>query len=339
MRTLYALLCLFTLAILAGCDNSPQQVNVYSARKEELIKPLLDQFAEESGIQVNLITGKADALMERIKSEGEFSPADLLITVDAGRLHRAREPGHLSKIDSRTLDERVPATLRDPDGYWYGLSVRARVIVYAPDRVDPAALASYQGLTDEQWQGRICIRSSDNIYNQSLVASLIAHDGAEATEAWARGVVANMARDPVGGDRDQIRAVAAGECDLAVVNTYYLGMMLTSDDQAERDVAAQVAVFWPNQASTGTHINVSGAGIPPHAPNREAALKLLGFLLSDQSQAWYARTNFEYPVRSNISVNDTLNSWGEFRQDELPLVKLGELNAEAVRLLDRAGWK
>ena len=339
MRTLYALLCLIALGLMAGCDKPPEEVNVYSARKEELIKPLLDQFAEESGIQVNLITGKADALLERIKSEGEFSPADLLVTVDAGRLHRAREAGLLSPINSQTLNALVPETLRDPDGYWYGLSVRARVVVYAPDRVDPANLATYQELTDEQWQGRICIRSSGNIYNQSLAASLIAHDGAEATEAWAQGMVANMARDPVGGDRDQIKAVAAGECDLAVVNTYYLGMMLTSDDDAERAVAEQVAVFWPNQATTGTHINVSGAGIPPHAPNREAALKLLAFLLSDSAQAWYAQTNFEYPVRPDIAVSDTLEAWGDFRQDDLPLVKLGELNPEAVRVMDRAGWK
>lgn len=339
MRSIYALLCLFSVLILTGCEKPAQEVNVYSARNEELIKPLLDRFSAETGIQVNLITAKADALMERMISEGEHSPADLLITVDAGRLHRAQQAGLLSSIQDPTLNDLVPARLRDSNGDWYGLSVRARVIIYAPDRVDASNLNSYQSLTDEQWQGRICIRSSGNIYNQSLAAGMIAHDGAEATESWARGIVANMARDPVGGDRDQIRAVAAGECDVAVINTYYLGMMLTGDDEEQRQIAEQVAVFWPNQASTGTHINVSGAGIPVHAPNRDAALQLLTFLLNNESQQWYAETNLEYPVRGDIPVSSTLSAWGDFTQDELPLVKLGELNAEAVRVMDRAGWK
>ena len=333
------LLLLAATVLITGCSQPPEQVNVYSARKEALIKPLLDQFSADTGIEVNLVTAKADALLERLKAEGEHSPADLLITVDAGRLHRAREADVLQPVANDTLAQRVPERLRDPDGFWYGLSVRARVIVYAPDRVDASLLDSYESLTDEQWRGRICIRSSNNIYNQSLVASLIAHHGEEAITEWARGMVANMARDPVGGDRDQIKAVAAGECDLAVVNTYYLAMMANDEDPATRAVADSVAVFWPNQGDRGTHINVSGAGVTANAPNPENAIRLLEFLTSETAQQWYAETNHEYPVKSSIAVSEQLQAWGEFRQDGLNLAKLGELNAAAVKAMDRAGWQ
>lgn len=338
MRTLSIMLLAMTV-LVTGCSNAPDEVNVYSARKEALIKPLLDQFSADTGIQVNLVTGSADALLERLKAEGEHSPADVLITVDAGRLHRAREAGLLQPVTSDMLSQRVPAALRDPVGHWYGLSVRSRVIVYAPSRVDASQLQSYESLADEQWQGRICIRSSDNIYNQSLVASLIAHNGVDATENWARALVANMARDPVGGDRDQINAVAAGECDLAVVNTYYLAMMASDEDPATRAVAESVAVFWPNQSGRGAHINVSGAGITTHAPNPDNALQLITFLTSDSAQQWYAERNHEYPVRDGIPVSEQLQAWGAFEKDALNLTRLGELNAEAVKVMDRAGWQ
>ena len=325
--------------LVTGCSQPPEQVNVYSARKEALIKPLLDQFSADTGITVNLVTAKADALLERLKAEGEHSPADLLITVDAGRLHRAKQAGVLQPLTDSTLEQRIPATLRDPEGFWYGLSVRARVIVYAPERVDAGQLESYESLADEQWRGRICIRSSDNIYNQSLVASLIAHNGEQATEDWARAMVANMARDPVGGDRDQIKAVAAGECDLAVVNTYYLAMMASDDDPATRAVAESVAVFWPNQDERGVHINVSGAGLTAHAANRDNARQLLTFLTSDTAQQWYAERNHEYPAVEGIRVSEQLQGWGTFSQDDLNLSQLGELNADAVKVMDRAGWQ
>ena len=325
--------------VLAGCGSPKEEVNVYSARKEALIKPLLDRYTEQTGVTVNLITGSADALVERMKAEGEHSPADLLVTVDAGRLYRAQQEDLLAPTRSDELDRQVPPALREPEGPWFGLSVRGRVIVYAPDRVDPANLSTYEALADEQWADRICIRSSDNIYNQSLVASLIAHDGEAATQQWAEGLVANMARDPVGGDRDQIKAVAAGECDLAVVNTYYLGMMQAAEDAATRDIGNRMAVFWPNQDSRGAHVNISGAGVATNAPNPDKAVELLEFLVSDESQQWYAETNHEYPVRPGVPVSERLRSWGEFKQDDLPLVKLGELNAEAVKVMDRAGWK
>ncbi|ASK33007.1 Fe(3+) ABC transporter substrate-binding protein (plasmid) [Alcanivorax sp. N3-2A] len=337
MRSLLFLSPLFALFLVAGCGNESEEVNVYSARKEALIKPLLERFTEQTGVKVNLITGNADALVERIKAEGEHSPADLLLTTDAGRLYRADQAALLASTDNAVLEDAVPAELRDPQGRWFGLSVRARVIVYAPDRVESAQLSSYEGLADPRWRGRLCVRSSDNIYNQSLVASLIAHDGAEATETWARGLVANLARNPVGGDRDQIKAVVAGECDLALVNTYYLAMMQA--DPQSQETASRVAVFWPNQDGRGTHINISGAGVTRDAPNRDHAVRLLEFLVSDEAQRWYADANHEYPVRATVPASDRLSSWGDFKADTLPLVKLGELNGEAVRVMDRAGWR
>lgn len=315
------------------------EVNLYSARKEALIKPLLDRFSAETGIEVNLVTGKDDALLERLKSEGANSPADLFITADAGRLHRAKVAGVLQAVASETLDAAIPAHLRDPDGQWFGLSQRARPIFYALDRVKPEALSTYEDLADPKWKGRICIRSSDNIYNQSLVASMIASDGEAATEEWAKGFVANFAQPPQGGDRDQIKAAAAGVCDVAVANTYYYGMMLNGNDEAQREAAAKVAIFWPNQDGRGTHVNVSGVGLTVAAKNRDNAVKLMEFLVSPESQEWYASVNHEYPVREGVNWSETLDSWGEFKADTLNLSKLGEYNPAAVMLMDRAGWR
>ncbi|KAA6183420.1 Fe(3+) ABC transporter substrate-binding protein [Thiohalocapsa marina] len=320
-----------------------EEVNLYSARKEDLIRPLLDRFTDATGIQVNLVTGKADALLQRLRSEGVNSPADLLLTVDAGNLHRAKEAGVTQAITSDALTTAIPASYRDPQGHWYGLSLRARPILYVKGRVDPAELSTYEALAAPEWKGRICIRSSSNIYNQSLVASMITANGADATEAWARALVANMARPPKGGDRDQIKAAAAGQCDLAVANTYYLAGMLESDDPAEREPALQMAIFWPNQPGQGdgrgTHVNVSGAAVTKAARNRDAAIRLMEFLVSPESQAWYAEANGEYPVVESIDVSPVLAKWGRFKADTLTLDQLGALNGEAVRLMDRAGWK
>ena len=316
------------------------EVNVYSARQEALIKPLLDKFTEQTGIETNLITAKAAALQTRMQNEGRNTPADLFITVDAGNLHRAKEAGLLQKIGDTELSSTVAENLRDSDDYWVGLSKRARVIFYAPDRVDPSELSTYEALTDAKWKGRICIRSSSNIYNQSLVASMIADNGIEATEQWARGIVANMARPPSGGDRDQIKAAAAGMCDIAVSNTYYYGAMLNHEsDSSQVEAANKVAVFWPNQEGRGTHINVSGAGISKYSKNRDNAIKLMKFLLSDESQQWYAAVNHEFPVIDSVAKSKTVASWGNFKSDDLNLSRLGDLNAEAVKAMDRAGWK
>ncbi len=330
---------IFFLSANPETASADTEVNLYSARKEELIKPLLDRFTKQTAIRVNLVTGDADALLKRLQSEGINSPADVLITTDAGRLYRARELGVTQPVESPSLDRAVPASYRDPDGHWYGLSVRARPILYVIGEVDPAELSTYEALAERKWNKRICIRSSGNIYNQSLVASLIAADGAEKTEAWAKGLVANLARPPAGGDRDQILAAAAGQCDLAVANTYYLAGMLTSGDARQREAASKMAIFWPNQDGRGTHVNISGAAVTRSARNKDAALRLLEFLTSDESQTWYAQANGEYPLRTGLAVSETLAAWGEFKADDLNLARLGELNAEAVRLMDRAGWK
>jgi iron(III) transport system substrate-binding protein len=333
-------LFLFTaLTVVLSSLAQAAEVNIYSARKEALIKPLLDEFSAKTGIEVNLVTGKADALLSRLQSEGRNTPADVFITVDAGRLHRAKEAGVLQTISDPQIEAAVPANLRDADGQWIGLSQRARVIFYAKDRVDPSELSTYEALADPKWKGRICIRSSNNIYNQSLVASLIAAHGEEEVEEWARGLVANMARPPRGGDRDQIKAVAAGECDLAVANTYYYGKMLTGDDAGQKAAAEQVALFWPNQNGRGAHVNVSGAGVTRHAKNPDAAIELLRFLVSPEAQSWYAEVNFEYPVREGVEESELLASWGDFKADNLNLSTLGEYNAAAVMLMDRAGWR
>ncbi len=329
---LFGLLCLTGTPALA-------EVNVYSARQEALIKPILDRFSEETGIAVNLVTGSGDALLTRLRSEGRNSPADLLLTVDAGRLYRAQEAGVLQSVESELLQQAVPAHLRSKENHWFGLSVRARVIAYAPDRVQPEALSTYAALADPKWRQRICVRSSGNIYNQSLVASMLAHDGTEATGEWLEGLVANMARPPQGGDRDQIKAVAAGQCDLALVNSYYYGAMLQSEDSEETAAASKVALFFPNQEGRGTHINVSGAGVTAAAPHKAEAIRLLEFLAGDEAQRWYAERNNEYPVRADIPVSETLAAWGSFKQDQLDVTELGRLNAQAVMAMDRASWK
>ena len=329
----------FAVGVLASAYVSAAEVNVYSARSEELIKPALDRFSEETGIEVNLITESADALIRRIELEGMNSPADVLLTVDAGRLFRAKEAGILASVDSEILNQRIPSAYRDPEGEWYGLSLRSRVIMFDKSRVDASEIARYEDLADPKWQGQVCIRSSGNIYNQSLLASLIEHLGEQATQDWAEGLVANMARRPQGGDRDQIRAVVAGQCKLAVANTYYLAGMLNSSVAADVEVAQQIGVLWPNQADRGAHMNVSGAGVIKTAKNPDEALQLIEFLSDDYAQQWYAEVNNEYSVREDIATSAILQQFGDFKADELNLEVLGRNNAAAVRLADRAGWQ
>jgi len=315
------------------------EVNIYSARKEALIKPLLDKFTEQTGVKVNLVTGKADALLKRLTSEGMNSPADILLTTDAGRLHRAKVAGVTQKIQSKKLESAIPSRYRDPEGHWVGLSLRLRPILYVKDKVDPAEISSYEDLADPKWKGRICIRSSGNIYNQSLVASMIAANGEAATEQWAKGFVGNFARAPKGGDRDQIKAAAAGQCDIAIANTYYLAGMLKSSEQSQVTAAQKIAVFWPNQKTRGAHVNVSGAVLIRSSKNRDNAIELLEFLAGEKAQQWYAETNSEFPARENVAVSEMLKAWGEFKADPLILSRLGELNTKAVMLMDRVGWK
>jgi iron(III) transport system substrate-binding protein len=332
---------LLAIVLVTFCAQSlAAEVNVYSGRKEKLIKPLLDRFTAETGIKTNLVTAKADKLLTRLENEGRNTPADLFITVDAGRLYRAKQAGVLQATTSDVLEKSVPAHLRDPDGQWVGLSRRARVVFYVKDRVDPSELESYEDLASDKWKNRICIRGSSNIYNQSLVASLLAANGPGATQQWAEGLVKNMARPPKGGDRDQIKAAAAGVCDLAVANTYYYGQMLTNkNDPTQVKAAEAMGVFWPNQDGRGAHVNISGAGITKYARNRDNAIKLLEFMVSPESQKWYAEVNYEYPVVESAEVSSLVNSWGDFKADEINPDVLGKNNAEAVRIMDRAGWK
>ncbi|MBV2130152.1 Fe(3+) ABC transporter substrate-binding protein [Arsukibacterium indicum] len=324
-------------ALLGAASAFADEVNIYSARQEELIKPLLDKFSDQTGIKVNLITGKPDELISRLASEGRNSPADILISTDVGRLYRAKQQGVLQSIDSEKLTTAIPEQLRDPAGQWYGLTMRARPIMYIPGKVKPEELSTYADLASPKWRGRICIRSSDNIYNQSMVAGLIAHEGAAAAEQWAKGLVANFARPPRGGDRDQISAAASGVCDIAIANTYYLGGMLADDEQ--RSVAEKVKVFWPDQQGNGVHVNISGAGVAAYAPNKDNAVRLLEYMVTEQAQQWYAETNHEYPVVTGVQASDLLQNMGDFKADKLNLDKLGELNAEAIRVMDRAGWR
>ena len=343
----------FFITLLMFCVSSQaaaSEINVYSARKEALIKPLLDKFSDETNIKINLVTGKADALLKRLETEGENSPADLFITVDAGRLYRATEKGVLRKISSETLNRYVEPKYRDPNGHWYGLSLRSRVIVlskrikenkkFSNIQVNGRLTMSYMQMARPEWKGQICIRSSSNIYNQSLVASMIARLGVKQTEKWAKDFVSNFARAPHGGDRDQIKAVAAGLCNLAVANHYYLAKMLTSKDSDQAMAADQVFLVFPNQETSGAHVNISGAGITRFAPHPDNALKLLEYLVSEAAQSWYAKVNHEYPVRSGVGdLTDELANWGPFAVDSLDLSELGRLNSAALMLMDRVGWQ
>jgi iron(III) transport system substrate-binding protein len=316
-----------------------EQVNLYSARKEALIKPLLDKFTQETGISVNLVTGKADNLITRLKSEGKYSPADLLLTTDVGRLYRAKQQGLTQAIPSSDAIATLPFNLLDEQGHWLGLSMRARPLMVSLEKVDENTIANLEDLIDPQWKGRVCIRSSNNIYNQSMVASLIAQLGETDAQEWVNGLVKNFARPPQGGDTDQIKAVAAGLCDVAIANTYYLAGMLSSKDETTRQQAKKIKVIWPNQADRGAHINISGVALAKNAPNKDAAIKLIDFLLSKESQLWYATTNHEYPVLADIAWSELLQSFGTFKTEQVQLSQLGELNAAAVQMMDRAGWK
>lgn len=338
-RLITVALTLLTL-LLGPVARADSVVNVYSARKEALIKPLLDKFSAQTGIATRLVTAKAGPLLERLRREGRNSPADLFITVDAGRLHQAKAAGLLQPVESAALEAAVPAAYRDPQGLWFGLSLRARPIMYATERVNPDQLSSYLDLADPKWRGRICIRSSSNIYNQSLVASMIAAHGQEATLEWLKGLVRNFARKPAGGDRDQIRAAAAGECDIAIANTYYLARMRNAEaGSADHEAAKAVAVLWPNQDGRGVHVNVSGAGATNAAPNRDNAIRLLEFLVTDEAQAWYGRVNNEYPVKQGVPWSSAVREMGRFKADDLNLAVLGSNNALAVKLMDQAGWQ
>lgn len=327
------------LAGASGLAYADGSVNVYSARHYDSDQAMYDAFTEKTGIEVNVLQGDSDQLIQRIKREGEASPADIMMTVDAGRLWRAEEEGIFAQVDSEVLNERLPESMRHPEGDWFGFSQRVRAIFYNPETIEPEQVDSYEKLADPSLKGKICIRSSNNIYNQSLLASMVEHHGEEGAEEWAQGVVDNMARDPEGGDRDQIKGVASGECDVAVANHYYYVRLLTSDDADEREAAESVQILFPNQDDRGAHVNVGGAGLVKGAPNHDNAVAFLEFLASDEAQELFAVGNHEFPVVEGVAVDEVLGSWGEFKKDEVNVSVLGENNPEAVKIFDRVGWR
>jgi len=315
-------------------------LNLYSARHYQTDEALYANFTKTTGIKINRIEAGDEQLIERLKSEGAMSPADLLLIVDAARLWTAQSLGLFQPVRSKVLEERIPATLRDPDGNWYGFSSRARVIVYNKQTVNPADVATYESLADPKNRNRVCTRSGSHPYNLSLVAAMIAHNGEAKTEEWAKAVVGNMARSPRGGDTDQIKAVAAGECGVALSNSYYYVRLMRSAKPEEREWAAKAGLIWPDQQSYGTHLNISGAGVMKNAPHRENAIRFLEYLSSPEAQGYFANGNNEWPaVRDAVAVNPELESLGKFKSDALPIATLGKNTPAAQKLLDRAGWK
>lgn len=324
---------------LAPAFAQEKVLNLYTSRHYQADEALYENFTKRTGIRINRIEAGEDPLIERMKQEGARSPADVLMTVDAGRLWRAEQAGLFQSVRSKVLEDRVPAALRHPEGLWFGFSMRARPIFYAKGRVDPAGLANYEGLADPRHKGKVCIRSSSNVYNLSLMSAMIVAHGPEKAEAWARAVVANMARAPKGGDTDQLKAVAAGECDIAVANTYYYVRMLKSSRPDDKAAAQKLGLVFPNQQDRGTHVNISGAGVARHAPHRDNAIRFLEYLASDEAQAYFANGNNEYPVAGPVRGNAELAALGDFRKDTLNVSLFGRNQGAAQQAYDRAGWK
>ncbi|CAM3161584.1 Fe(3+) ABC transporter substrate-binding protein [Cupriavidus taiwanensis] len=333
-----AALALLTLPLAAAAQE--KVLNLYTARHYQTDEALYANFTKQTGIKINRIEGQEDPLLERIRNEGANSPADVFITVDIGRLWRAQQAGVFAPVKSKVLESRIPANYRDPNGEWFGFSARGRVIAYNKAAVKAGDVANYEDLADPKWKGKVCTRSSGHVYNLSLVSSLIAHDGEARTEQWARGVAANLARVPKGGDTDQLKAVAAGECDVAIANTYYIARLLKSTKPEDKAVAEKLGVVWPNQSSQGVHMNVSGGGMLKHAPNKEAAVKFLEYLASDEAQRYFADGNNEWPVVKGVKVNNpVLEALGEFKSDAINVAELGKYQPQAQKLVDRAGFK
>jgi iron(III) transport system substrate-binding protein len=357
LKSMIGAILVSSIVILAGCsgvsnnskgsdvlptkvETSPDKVvNLYTDRHYEADQKLFEDFTKEKGIKVNVVSGKSDELLERLVREGKDTQADMFITADAGRLSVAKDKEMLAAVNSTVLSTNIPVNLKDVDSKWFGLTVRARVIVYSKDRVNPKDLSTYEDLTNTKWKGKVLVRPSSNIYNQSLVASFIELKGEEETKKWAEGLVANMAREPKGNDRDQATAIVAGTGDVAIMNTYYLGLMLNSSNQEEVNVANKVGVFFPNQENSGTHVNISGAGVTKYAKNVENAIKLLEYMSEEKAQKQFAEANYEYPANPKVEPSQLLKSWGEFKRQNLNLSKLGENNSRAVKIMNEVKWK
>lgn len=327
------------LALSTAANAADKAVNIYTSRHYDSDRALYETFTKETGIKVNVINAEGGALIERIKAEGNKSPADVYVTVDAGNLWRAQQDGLFQPVTSKTLADRIPAQFRDPNGDWYGLTKRGRVIIYNTAKGKPASLNDYEDLAKPEFKGQVCVRSSSNVYNQSLLGSIIAADGEAKAGEWVKGLVANFARPPQGNDEAQIKAVADGTCRLAIVNTYYIGKMRMAKDPAEAKIGQQVGILFPNQDDRGTHVNISGAGVMKHAPNRDNAVKFLEFMTSDAAQKMFSHGNDEYPVVAGLPAPDGLKDEPAFKEDPLPAATFGKLNPVAVMIMDKGGWK
>lgn len=329
-----ALGALFGIAILSGSYAlAADPLVVYSARNEQLIKPLFDAYTAETGRAIRFITDKEGPLMQRLKAEGANTPADILLTVDAGNLWLAANEGLLQPVKSKTLEENIPSHLRDAQGQWFGLSVRARTLVYNPQRVKPEELSTYEALAEPKWKGRLCLRTSKKVYNQSLVAMMIAEHGEAKTEQIVRGWVANLATDVFSDDSKMMEAVAAGQCDIGIGNTYYYGRLM------KKNPNLLLKIFWPGQNGNGVHVNVSGAGVTKHAKRTQEAMQFLEWLSSTKAQSLFADENLEYPANPKVPASPEVQAWGNFKHNSMNLAKAGELQPAAVKLMDRAGYK
>ena len=326
-------LLLFSSCVAVSPFAAAEEVVVYSARIEQLIRPLFDAYTRDSGVGVKFVTDREGPLLEKLKAEGANTPADLLLTVDAGNLWQAAELGLLQSVRSKTLESNVPAHLRDPQGRWFGLTVRARTIAYNKDKVKPSDLSTYEALGDSKWRNRLCLRSSKSVYNQSLTAMMIAEHGEKRTEQIISAWVANLAAPAFPNDTKVLEAIAAGQCDVGVTNSYYFGRLLAKSPEQP------LALFWPNQGGSGVHVNISGAGLTRHAKNPQGAAKLLEWLSGVEAQRIYADANLEYPVNAAVEPDPIVASWGSFKQNPLNVAQAGELQAAAVRLMDRAGYR
>lgn len=329
------------LLLTTGSALAQQSVvNIYSSRHYQTDEAMYESFTKRTGIKVNRIEANEDALIERIRNEGERSPADVLVTVDAGRLWRAEQLGLFQPAKSAVLESRIPASLREPEGRWFGFSVRARLIAYNKAKVREGEIQTYEELADPKWKGRVCMRSASNIYNLSLMGALIHHLGEPQAEAWAKGVRTNLAQEPKGGDTDQLKNVAAGLCDVTISNQYYYARLARSQKPDEKQVAEKIGIVLPNQKTWGTHVNVSGAGVLKNAPNRDAAIKFLEYLASDEAQRYFADGNNEWPVVASVKLdNPVLNALGDFKRDRLNVAVLGRNQPNSQKIYDRVAWK
>lgn len=315
------------------------EVNIYSYRQEFLIRPFLDQFTKDTGIAVNVVYAKK-GILQRLKQEGENTPADVVLTAGFSRLKALQDAGLLQAVDSAALKANIPVKYRDPKDEWFGLTLRGRIIAYAKDRVASGAIKTYEDLADPKWRGKICVRTGSHYYNRALVASVVAAHGEAKAEEWVRGLVKNFARKPQGNDRAQAKAVYEGVCDIAIMNTYYFGKMAFNKKKPEqRDWAASLQILFPNQTDRGAHVNVSGAGVVKHAKNRANAVRLLEFLSDEFAQKLYAANNYEYPVKAGVGWSPAVKAWGDFKADDLALAELFRLGPTAQRIIDRADWQ